>query len=89
MKTQAYQPIPPTPKEYWEDERWADEHINEIVKDHPNQWVAVVNKKVVAAAKTIAEVIRIAEEKTGAKNFPILFVEEGIHVYQNHLNLPN
>lgn len=74
-------PVPPTPKEYWEDSEWADENFSDIVKEYPNLWVAVVGKKVVAAGKVIAEVEKMAEEKTGRKSFPLLFAERGIHVH--------
>jgi len=73
----------PASKEYWEDSDWALEHSSEISQKYPNQWVAVVNKRVVAAGKVIAEVEKIAEEKTGRKEFPVIFAEKGIHVYQN------
>ncbi len=81
MNTNNYPPVPPTPKEYWEDSDWANEHFSEIVKEYPNLWVVVVNKKVVAAGKVISEIERIAEEKTGRKSFPIIFAEKGVHVY--------
>lgn len=69
------------PKEYWEDSKWANEHFTEIVREYPDQWVAIVDKKVVAAGRTIAEVEKIAIEKTGRDEFPIYFAERGIRVY--------
>ena len=80
-KMHVCSPVPPTPKEYWEDSEWADENFSNIVKEYPNLWVALVGKKVVAAGKVIAEVEKMAEEKTGRKSFPVLFAERGIHVY--------
>ena len=71
----------PGPKEYWEDSKWANEHFTEIVKEYPNQWVAIVNKEVVAAGGTITEVEKKATEKTGQDEFPIYFAEKGIRVY--------
>jgi hypothetical protein len=71
----------PGPIEYWEDSKWASEHFTEIVKEYPNQWVAIVDKKVVAAGRTIAEVEKKATEKTGRDEFPIYFAERGIRVY--------
>ena len=77
-------PLPsPASKEYWEDSDWAYDHFSEISQQYPNLWVAVVNKEVVAAGKVIAEVEKIAEEKTGRKEFPVIFAEQGIHVYQS------
>jgi hypothetical protein len=72
----------PGPKEFWEDNKWANDNITEIVKQHPDQWVAVVGKKVVAAGKDPAEVERITVEKTGHKEFVMFFVEKGVYVYQ-------
>ena len=82
-KKEDYPPVPPIPKQYWEDRKWAYDHIDEIVKEYPNLWVAVVKKEVVAAGKVIAEIEKIAEEKTGRKEFPIILAERGVHVYQN------
>jgi len=65
------------PKEYWDDNNWANEHLGEISQSYPNQWVAIVDKTVVAAGKNLSEV------KTGRKEFPIVFAERSIHVYQS------
>ena len=89
MHANNYSPVPPTPKEYWEDNAWTDEHIAEISEAHPNLWVAVVDKQVVASGKVIAEVRKVAEEKTGRTHFPIVFAEKGIHVYQSESSLPD
>lgn len=77
------------PKEYWEDSRWAHAHMAEIAEEYPNLWVAIVDKKVVAAGKVIAEVERIAEEKTGRKDFPLVLAERGIHVYKDQAGIRN
>ena len=45
----------PGSADYWEDSKWASENFTEIVKKYPNLYVAIVGKRVVAAAKTIAE----------------------------------
>ncbi|MCD6334744.1 MAG: hypothetical protein J7M27_05365 [Candidatus Latescibacteria bacterium] len=82
-RTEDYPPVPPTPKAYWEDRKWAYNHMDEIVKAYPNLWVAVVDKKVIASGKVIAEVERVAEESTGRKEFPVVLAERGIHVYTN------
>ncbi len=67
--------------EYWEDSKWAGEHFTEIAAKHPNQWVSIVGKKVIAAGRTIAEVEKVTSEKTGRDEFPIYFAEKGIRVY--------
>lgn len=83
MEQEIYPPIPATPKSYWEDSKWANENFTDIVKQYPNLWVAIVNKKVVAAGKIISEVRKIAQQKTNQKSFPVIFAEKRIHVYQN------
>ena len=75
--------VPPISEEYWEDREWAYDHMDDIVKAYPNLWVAVVDKKVIASGKVIAEVEKIAEEKTGRKEVPIILAERGVHVYEN------
>ncbi len=75
-------PAPGSP-DYWEDSRWANENFAEIVKKYPNQWVAIVDKRVVAAGKTIAEVEEACRIKSGRKDVPIYLAEKGIRVY-NH-----
>ena len=77
----------PGPKEYWEDSKWASEHFTEIVRKYPDQWVAIVDRKVVAAGRTIADVEKIATEKTGRDEFPIYFAERGIRVYKNRTGI--
>ncbi len=66
---------PPIPKRWFEDEKWMNEHLRELREQYPDQWVAVVNGKVVAAGKNLAEVERLAEERTGEKEFPVRLVE--------------
>ena len=74
-------PVPKTPKEYWNDSKWANDNFSEIVKEYPNLWVAIVNKKVVASGKIISDVRKTAQAKTKREHFPVLFAEKGIHVY--------
>lgn len=83
MNQKKHQVVPPTPGEYWDDRAWLLQHMNDIAADYPNQWIAVVDKKVVAAGKVIAKVREEAEQKTNRKHFPIIFAERGIHVYKD------
>ena len=73
----------PGPADYWEDSKWASENFTEIVKEYPDQWVAIVDKRVVAAGKTIAEVEEVCRIKTGRKDVPIYLAEKGIRVYSH------
>ena len=68
-------------KEYWEDSKWAYEHMHEISEKYPNQWVVIFNKKVIADSRGGSEAEQIATEKVGNQEFVILFAEKGIRVY--------
>jgi len=75
-----------SPREYWEDSKWANDHFADIVKDYANLWVAIVDQKIVAVGKVISVVRKRAQEQTGRKHFPVIFAEKGIHVYAFLLN---
>ncbi len=74
---------PPIPEQYFRDERWLFDHISDLQERYAGQWVAVVNKEVVAAGKVLAEVERLAEERTGERDFPVWLVEpeSGYHTH--------
>jgi len=69
------------PKEFWDDAEWTEKHYSDLVKRFPDEWVAVVNKKVVSYGESPAQVREDAKMKTGRKNIPITFIECGDHVY--------
>ena len=70
------------PKSYWQDQRWAFDHFPELVKRYEDRWVAVVNKRVVAASKSSVKAQRQARAKTGRQSpIAVVFVETGRHVY--------
>ncbi len=79
MLTGADQPIS---KNYWQDQDWAFEHYPTLVKRYGNRWVAVVNRRVVAASKSSVRAQKQARAKTG-RQLPIavVYVETGRHVY--------
>jgi hypothetical protein len=68
------------PDEFWEDRDWAFDNYPEWMRKYPDQWIAVVDKKVVAAGKDIGEIERIAREKTGRKYFPVIYVEGRVRI---------
>jgi len=71
-----------TPKEFWEDLRWAQAHESELMEKHTGEWVAIVNKKVVAAGKNLERVKKEAMKITKKELFPTMFVESGAHIYR-------
>ena len=72
----------PIPKSYWQDEQWAFDHYPELVKRYGDRWVAVVNRRVIAASKSSVKAEKQAQAKTG-RQLPIavVYVETGRHVY--------
>lgn len=69
--------------EFWKDDRWAHRNYQHLVKKYPNQWIAVLNKKVIAFSEDLAKVEEEAARVAGGRDFPMLFVEKGAHVYKN------
>lgn len=69
------------PESFWEDDQWIIDHYDELARQYADEWVAVVNKTVVAVGESIGEVKKKAERKTGKRHIPVMFIEKGIHVY--------
>ena len=70
------------PKEFWEDMRWGQAHKSELMGKYRGEWVAIVNKKVVASGKNLSKVKEEAKKITKKELFPALFVESGAHIYK-------
>jgi hypothetical protein len=68
-------------KEFWDDMKWGREHKSELLDKYINQWVAIVDKKVISAGKDLAKVEEEAKWKTHKKQIPTLFVDSGEHIY--------
>ncbi|MBI3921686.1 MAG: hypothetical protein HY318_09735 [Armatimonadetes bacterium] len=71
------------PQWYWDDLEWASEHSTELHQKYHDVWVAIVDKQVAAAARTIRQARKIASQKTGRRpeDIPVEFIESGIVVY--------
>jgi len=82
-------PPPPPPKEFWDDLDWANTHMDEISAAYPDQWVAIVDRHVVASGPVLADVESRAMALTGRTEFPVLFAETGIRVYAHRPGLPD
>jgi hypothetical protein len=65
------------PKEFWRDMKWGEEHYSELVKKYRDQWVAIGDKKVVAAGKSLRNTEIEAERRTNKKKvlIPVIFVD--------------
>ncbi len=69
------------PERFWEDEAWAYENYSDLLRLYPNRWIAIVDKKVVAVSDGSGNILKEAKAKTGEKHVPIVFLEDGSHVY--------
>ena len=70
------------PKSYWQDEQWVFDHYPELVKRYGDRWVAVVNRRVIAASKSSVKAEDQARAKTGRRlPIAVVYVETGRHVY--------
>jgi hypothetical protein len=72
---------PPTPKHYYEDQKWISEHMRELREQYLNQWIAVFNGEVIAAGRVLAEVERVAHEKTGERDIATRLIEPELKFY--------
>ena len=68
------------PKRFWEDDHWAQEHYQTLLECYPHQWVAILNKAVVAAHEDLKILKKIISKKTKSI-VPVLYVEDASHVY--------
>ena len=76
-----YVEIPKMPEEFWDDQGWRFAHQTELSERYRDEWVAIVDEKVVASGKDPDKVEKEAKRKTGKKYFPVMFVESGSHIY--------
>lgn len=66
---------------FWDDDNRIRNHMGELQEKYREKWVAVVNKKVAAVAEGPETARKIAREKTGEKQIPVIFVESGENLY--------
>ena len=50
-------------KQYQKDVRYAETHHEELLNQHPEQWVAILNEKVVGAGSDVYQLIDELREK--------------------------
>ena len=81
MAEKEYPPVPPLDPRYVRDVDWAYANYNALAAAHPNQWVAVVDERVVAAGVDLGQVETEAARIAGRQDVAVIFVEHGIHVY--------
>ncbi len=68
------------PEGFWDDQEWGFRHHTKLLEKYRDEWVAMVNKEVVAAGKDLGKVEKEAKRKTG-RDPAVMFVESGSHIY--------
>ncbi|KPV62162.1 MAG: hypothetical protein AOA65_2054 [Candidatus Bathyarchaeota archaeon BA1] len=69
------------PKEFWEDAKWGREHYAELQERYKDQWVAIVDKRVVSYGKNLKKVEEEAKKLTKKEHIYTTFVESGAAIY--------
>ena len=69
------------PKSFWDDDRWAHENYQTLLKNYPNKWVAVWNKKVICAHQDLKAVKSFLSKKLKTKITPLFHIKDSSHVY--------
>ena len=83
-------PLPPkVPGRWYLDRDWISDHISELKRRYPDEWIAVVNGQVIAHGPNLGEVERTTEEQTGEKEFPVHLVESRPRFYSSCRVLPS
>ena len=73
---------PPVNEQERADFRWLMDHLEELVAQYPDKWIAVSGGEVAAVAEGGAEAERLARLAKGADCRPVIhFVEGGAYVY--------
>lgn len=74
--------IEETPLSFREDQEWALENYQQFMKEYPDQWIAVYDKKVVATGKDLTLVEEAVKKTTGlrSKKIPVLYIERRFRV---------
>jgi len=84
MKDLSYlPPAPPLSRRYNEEFHWMLENMNVLTEVYPDQWVAIVDKQVVAVGKTRGEVQNATRKKINSREFLLYFIEGETYVYSN------
>ncbi len=74
-------PLPLPSKQYLEDRRWIQRNIDTLVRDHPNQWVAVHCGVVLSAGPDLQDVTDQAKRRSSADDVVFQFIDDGTLIF--------
>ena len=74
--------IEETPLSFRTDQEWALENYQQFMKEYPDQWIAIYDKKVVATGKDLTSVEETAKRATGlnSEKIPVIYIERKFRV---------
>jgi hypothetical protein len=62
--------------------RWICDHIDDLVEQYPDQWIAVHEGRVLAAGRDLGEVAAAARAKSHADDIVFDFVNSGSMIFE-------
>ena len=69
------------PRSFWDDDRWAHENYQTLLKKYSNKWVAIMNRGVICADEDLKIVKSFLRKKLQGRPVPLLHVDDASHVY--------
>lgn len=82
MDPQHLPPPSPPPQEYWDASEWLHEHYHEVLRDCPNQWVAVIDGRV-ATSGALSHVQEFVQRELTGRHPYVFLVERSPGAYAN------
>jgi hypothetical protein len=77
MGRSAFQQDPDRlPPEYVRDQNWLDAHLSDLVDQHPDKWVAVLDEQVIEVGDDLDQVMTKAEARF-PDSMPVYWLVEG------------
>ena len=73
-------PTPPS-AQYWQDRRWIRDHYSQLMREHPNEWVAVHCGIVLSAGEDLGEVEDAARAGSADQDIVYQFIEDGSLIF--------
>jgi len=64
-----------------EDRRWIQRNIEALVRDHPNQWIAVHRGSVLSAGPDLGAVAAQAQGQTSDDDVVFQFIDDGTLIF--------
>lgn len=74
-------PSTPPTQQYWQDRQWIHDHGDQLVGDHPNEWIAVHCGRVLASGPDLGLVQDAARAQCSAADIVFQFMDDGSIIF--------